>query len=95
MRMRIPLAIIPLAEAFIIGWTAGAADAPITSNPIPEPIVKRGSPSRSRIWFDYPILMRFVPQIRILRHRRGRVSAMYAIYPMAAVSQTIREDFCT
>src|SRR5450755_3365912 len=23
-------------------WTAGAADAPITSNPIPEPIVKRG-----------------------------------------------------
>src|SRR6266566_6396214 len=38
MRRRIPLGIIPLLAI----WTAGAADAPITSNPIPEPIVKRG-----------------------------------------------------
>src|SRR5712692_6286123 len=38
MRTRMPLAIIPLLAI----WTAGAADAPITSNPIPEPIVKRG-----------------------------------------------------
>src|SRR5712691_9092640 len=38
MRTRMPLGIIPLLAI----WTAGAADAPITSNPIPEPIVKRG-----------------------------------------------------
>jgi hypothetical protein len=37
-RKRIPLGIIPLLGM----WMAGAADAPITSNPIPEPIVKRG-----------------------------------------------------
>src|SRR5947209_3884195 len=36
MRTRMPLGIIPLL------WTIGAADAQITSNPIPEPIVKRG-----------------------------------------------------
>src|ERR1700728_118259 len=34
----VPALLIPL---FAI-WTAGAADAPITSNPIPEPILKRG-----------------------------------------------------
>src|SRR6266404_1144368 len=38
MRIWILLGIIPL----LVIWTAGAADAPITSNPIPEPIVKRG-----------------------------------------------------
>src|SRR3989475_12406815 len=38
MRIWILLVIIPLLAI----WTAGAADAPITSNPIPEPIVKRG-----------------------------------------------------
>src|SRR5437762_11128246 len=38
MRTRMPLGFIPLLAI----WTAGAADAPITSNPIPEPIVKRG-----------------------------------------------------
>src|SRR6202166_563563 len=38
MRTRMSFAIIPLLAI----WTAGAADAPITSNPIPEPIVKRG-----------------------------------------------------
>src|SRR5712691_320563 len=38
MRTRMPLGIIPLLAI----WTAGAADAPITSNPIPEPILKRG-----------------------------------------------------
>src|SRR5580704_12982595 len=38
MRTRMLLVTIPL---FAI-WTAGAADAPITRNPIPEPIVKRG-----------------------------------------------------
>jgi len=38
MRTRTPLGIFPLLAI----WTAGAADAPITSNPIPEPIVKRG-----------------------------------------------------
>jgi len=38
LRTRIPLGIIPLLAV----WMAGAADAPITSNPIPEPIVKRG-----------------------------------------------------
>src|SRR6266446_3614690 len=38
MRTRMPLGIIPLLAI----WTVGAADAPITSNPIPEPIVKRG-----------------------------------------------------
>jgi len=29
-------------------WSVGAADAPITSNPIPEPIVKRGLAVRSK-----------------------------------------------
>src|SRR2546426_10709078 len=38
MRTRMPLAFIALLAI----WTAGAADAPITSNPIPEAIVKRG-----------------------------------------------------
>src|SRR5712691_11519390 len=38
MRTRMPLGIIPLLAI----WMAGAAEAPITSNPIPEPIVKRG-----------------------------------------------------
>src|SRR5467141_1502918 len=38
MRIWILLGIIPLLAI----WTVGAADAPITSNPIPEPIVKRG-----------------------------------------------------
>src|SRR5215471_16824154 len=38
MRTRVAMIVIPLL-AF---WTAGGADAPITSNPIPEPIVKRG-----------------------------------------------------
>src|SRR5579863_3278150 len=38
MRTRMLLVTIPLFAL----WTAGAADAPITSNPIPEPIVKRG-----------------------------------------------------
>src|SRR5262245_5476584 len=38
MRARIPFSIFPV----LMIWTAGAADAPITSNPIPEPIVKRG-----------------------------------------------------
>jgi hypothetical protein len=38
MRTRILLGIIPLVAI----WPVGAADAPITSNPIPEPIVKRG-----------------------------------------------------
>jgi hypothetical protein len=38
MRTRISLTTIPLLAI----WTAGAADAPTTSNPIPEPIVKRG-----------------------------------------------------
>ena len=38
MRTRIALGSISLLAI----WTAGAADAPITSNPIPEPIVKRG-----------------------------------------------------
>jgi hypothetical protein len=38
MRNLMPLVTIPLLAI----WTAGAADAPITSNPIPEPIVKRG-----------------------------------------------------
>src|SRR6266851_72782 len=38
MRTRMPLAIIPLLAI----WTVGAAEAQITSNPIPEPIVKRG-----------------------------------------------------
>ncbi|HEY6341774.1 MAG TPA: PQQ-dependent sugar dehydrogenase [Bryobacteraceae bacterium] len=37
-RNLMPLVTIPLLAI----WTAGAADAPITSNPIPEPIVKRG-----------------------------------------------------
>jgi hypothetical protein len=31
-----------LAISLVALWAAGAADAPITSNPIPEPIVKRG-----------------------------------------------------
>jgi glucose/sorbosone dehydrogenase len=35
---RMPLGIMPLLAI----WTMGAADAQITSNPIPEPIVKRG-----------------------------------------------------
>ncbi len=38
MRIRTTLVTIPLLAV----WIAGAADAPITSNPIPEPIVKRG-----------------------------------------------------
>ena len=38
MRIWILLGIIPLLAI----WSVGAADAPITSNPIPEPIVKRG-----------------------------------------------------
>src|ERR1700686_5413445 len=38
MTRRMPLAIIPL----IAIWTAAAAEAQITKNPIPEPIVKRG-----------------------------------------------------
>ena len=38
MRIWILLVIIPLLAI----WSLGAADAPITSNPIPEPIVKRG-----------------------------------------------------
>src|SRR5258708_32340619 len=38
MTKRMPLAIIPLLAI----WTAGAAEAQITKNPIPEPIVKRG-----------------------------------------------------
>jgi hypothetical protein len=38
MRIRMPLAIVPLLAV----WTVGAAEAQITSNPIPEPIVKRG-----------------------------------------------------
>ena len=38
MRIWILLVIIPLLAI----WSVGAADAPITSNPIPEPIVKRG-----------------------------------------------------
>src|ERR1700704_3521990 len=38
MRIRMQHGIIPLLAI----WTAGAADAPITSNPIPEPILKRG-----------------------------------------------------
>src|SRR5580765_731432 len=38
MRKRMPLGMLPLVAL----WTVGAADAPITSNPIPEPIVKRG-----------------------------------------------------
>src|SRR6266404_3095076 len=38
MRTRMPLGVFLL----LVIWTAGAADAPITSNPIPEPIVKRG-----------------------------------------------------
>src|SRR4029079_3558225 len=37
-RTRMPLGIVPLLTI----WMASAADAPITSNPIPEPIVKRG-----------------------------------------------------
>jgi hypothetical protein len=38
MRRRMPLVAIPLLAI----WTASAADDPITSNPIPEPIVKHG-----------------------------------------------------
>jgi hypothetical protein len=38
MRKRTKLAVIPLVGI----WLAGAADTPITKNPIPEPIVKRG-----------------------------------------------------
>jgi len=38
MRARILLGIIPLVAV----WVVGAADAPITKNPIPEPIVKHG-----------------------------------------------------
>src|SRR6266700_5186097 len=38
MRTRMPLGIIPLLAI----WTVGTAGAQITSNPIPEPIVKRG-----------------------------------------------------
>ena len=38
MRIRMPLAIAPILGL----WTAGIAQAQITSNPIPEPIVKRG-----------------------------------------------------
>src|SRR5450432_2363428 len=38
MTTRTPLAVIPLLAI----WTVGAAEAQITKNPIPEPIVKRG-----------------------------------------------------
>src|SRR5437588_1412690 len=38
MRIRMPFGIMILIAIL----TAGAADAPITSNPMPEPIVKRG-----------------------------------------------------
>jgi hypothetical protein len=38
MKTRMPLGIIPLLAV----WAAGPTDAQITSNPIPEPIVKRG-----------------------------------------------------
>jgi hypothetical protein len=38
MRTTSPIGVILL----LVIWTAGAADAPITANPLPEPIVKRG-----------------------------------------------------
>ena len=68
MRTRMALGIISLLAV----RTVGAADAPITSNPIPEPIVKRGLPSRSRISCACPIRAGFGPPIRTLRRTPGR-----------------------
>ena len=91
MRTRMWLGIITLLAV----PTVCAADEPITSNPIPEPIVKRG------IAVEVKDLVR-LPDTRGLRPADqdvapdclGSRQLSCAICPTAAGSRTTREDCC-
>lgn len=52
---------------------AGAADVPITSNPIPEPIVKRGIAVEVKDLARLPVRARYGPPSRTFLPMLGRV----------------------
>ena len=90
MRTRTPLGIFPLLAI----WTAGAADAPITSNPIPEPIVKRGLAVEVKDLARLPDTRNLRPPDQdVAPAAWARVNYVRDL-PMAAASPTIREGFC-